>query len=983
MKRYFKQRRFNAWFFTTAIVIPIMITVLILVCTAFYAFLTKALGREIAIYEEGKEPRFVAEAASKEDAYERANNVNERICEEGFVLLKNADGALPLKDGAKISVFGKNSVRLVYGGSGSSGGNKDGIVKLHDALREAGFAVNPELETFYGNNRRSGAGRSDNPTDLDSGADVSLDVGETAYSLYDDALKRSYGDYNDVALIVLSRIGGEGFDLPRQSTDDASRHYLELDPREKELIRNVTQAGFKKVVLLLNSAAVMELGFVESGELGNIDACLYIGAPGNGGISALGKILKGEVNPSGKTVDTWAADLLSAPSIANFGSNFEFEGDAYLVPNAKGDIPTDSSGNPVASGYFVGYEEGIYIGYRYYETRAAAYDGAVTALKESVYGSGEAWYKANVVYPFGYGLSYTTFTQSIDNKSALENTSITKDGKITVKVSVKNTGSAPGKDVVQIYAAAPYTPGGIEKAHKVLVGFAKTATIPAGESRPVEIEIDPYDFASYDYSGKKDPSYKGYILEAGSYTFTLGKNAHEAYDSFGASLSADVRYDVDPDTKNPVVNRFDDAAEELDGVLSRSAWSSTFPVKPTYESRIKTQEFIDSIESTETNNPETFGAPPTVGAPVKLTLFDLIEADDYKGYDDERWDDILDSLTVDEMANLVNNGAFTTQAIIKIGKSATIDADGPSGFTIFLNDPSVYGTCSYASEVIMASTYNAELVYEMGECVGEEGLWGNQAGDKTTYSGWYAPGVNLHRNPFGGRNFEYFSEDGFLSGKLAAAEIRGCASKGVYTFMKHFAVNEQETHRSLTGLCTYLTEQALRELYLKPFEIAVKDGKATGIMSSFNRIGKTWTGGDYRLLNDVLRSEWGFVGTVISDFNTNYYMNPKQMVYAGGDLNLATLRQNMWTNYSASSASDVTVLRKAAKNILYTVSCSNSMNAKIARYLPPLWLDITIVVMAAITVGLAVWGVFAILYAKKAIKAEQAGGGDSSDKQSE
>lgn len=977
MKNYFKQRRFRAWFITTAVLIPIMITILILVSTAFYAFLTKALGREIAIYEKGMEPRFVTQADSKEDAFARATAVNEQLCEEGFVLLKNDNSALPLAEGAKISVFGKNSVSLVYGGSGSSGGNKEGIVKLHSALRADGFDVNPELETFYGNNRRSGAGRSDNPTDLDSGADVSLEVGETAYSLYDAALKRTYADYNDAALIVLSRIGGEGFDLPRQSTDDKTRHYLELTPSEKELIRNVSSAGFKKVVLLINSAAVMELGFVESGELGNIDACLWIGAPGNGGISALGKILKGAVNPSGRTVDTWAADLLSAPSIANFGSNFEFEGDAYLVPDAKGNITTDLSGNPVASGFFVGYEEGIYIGYRYYETRAAAYSGAVEALKEQEYADGEQWYKANVVYPFGYGLSYTTFTQQISNKNALSSATIARGEKITVEVKVTNTGKVAGKEVVQIYATSPYTPGGIEKAHKVLVGFAKTDVIAPNESDTVEIQIDPYDFASYDYSGKSDPSYKGYILEAGSYTFTLGKNAHEKLDGFNASLAADIKFDIDPVTENPVVNRFDDIDDELDSVLSRNDWNGTWPVKPSYNSRIKTQEFIDSVNSVETNNPETYTEMPTVGAPVKLTLFDLIGADDYEGYDDKRWNDILDCLTVDEMANLVNNGAFTTQAIIKIGKSATIDADGPSGFTIFLNDPSVYGTCSYASEVIMASTYNAELVYEMGRCVGEEGLWGNQAGDKTTYSGWYAPGVNLHRNPFGGRNFEYFSEDGFLSGKLAAAEVRGAASKGVYTFMKHFAVNEQETHRSLTGLCTYLTEQSLRELYLKPFEIAVKDGKATGVMSSFNRIGKTWAGGDYRLLTEVLRNEWGFRGTVISDFNTNDYMDAKQMVYAGGDLDLATLRQNMWKNYNAASAADVTVLREASKNILYTVSCSNSMNAKIAYYLLPLWLDITIIIMAVIVVGLAIWGVFTFISVRKQI-ASESGAEDSS-----
>ena len=545
--------------------------------------------------------------------------------------------------------------------------------------------------------------------------------------------------------------------------------------------------------------------------------------------------------------------------------------------------------------------------------------------------------------------------------------------KIKLSVEVTNTGKykAEAMEAVQVYVTVPYTEGGIEKAHKTLCGFAKTKPIAAGGSDTVQIEIDPYTFASYDYSGKNSADYRGYILEKGDYIFTVGKDAHTSYDQFVLTLDEDYRFEKDGVTGEKVTNLFSDAEEQLDGVLSRSDWEGTWPEKPTYESRVVTQEFIDSIDDTKHNNPEDLSVMPVTGAPVTLSMFDLIYAEDYKGYNDKRWEQILDCLTVEEMARLVSRGAFTTQAISKIDKNATTDADGPAGFTIFMGEKTVYKTCAYASEVVMASTWNVNLIYELGQSVGEEGLWGNARGDGTPYSGWYAPGANIHRTPFGGRNFEYFSEDGFISGMMAAYEIRGAASKGVYCYMKHFVANDQETHRSLTGLCTWLTEQSLRELYMKPFEIAVKQGKATGIMSSFNRIGKVWTGGDYRLLTTVLRGEWGFEGTVICDFNTNGYMNPKQMIYAGGDLNLATMADNRWTKYSADSAEDVNVLRKASKNILYTVSLSNAMNLKAEYYLLPMWLSIAIGVMCAIGLGLFIWGGFTVRGTLKRIRAQE------------
>ncbi len=952
MKAYFKQKGFRVWFIVTACLVSFMIAAGI-VLSAYSQFVNIILGGEIAVYAEGREPRYTRETDSKEEALEEANELNERICEEGMVLLRNENGALPLEKGAKVSVFGKNSVNLVYGGSGSGGGDNKNAVKLCDALRAAGFEVNPTLEAFYSDNNRSGPRRSGNPSDLDSGADVSLETAETPYSSYTSDITGSYGSYRDAALIVLSRIGGEGFDLPRTSADDASRHYLELDPNEIALVRAVTSANFGRVIVLVNSANVMELGWAESGAYGKIDAVLCIGAPGNSGISSLGRILNGEISPSGRTVDTWASDLLAAPSVRNFGSNGVKDGDAYFLDGKR------------KSYYTVSYEEGIYVGYRYYETRAAAYNGAVPSLGEKEYADGAQWYRDNVVYPFGYGLSYTTFTRTITSKP--DAFKLDENGRCTLEVgvTVENTGKVPGKETVEFYVTAPYTKGGIEKAYVVLGGFAKTSLLKPGTEETVTVTLEAEELASYDFDDRNGNGFKGYELEAGDYVFRLMENAHEELESFTLTLQDGFCYKTDPVTGGAVVNRYDDAAEGLGSVLSRSDFAGTFPVPPTQEEREKDKAFFDALDSRKTNNPNDYRELPKTGQAGEADLYDLISSEDYEGYGDARWEALLDTLSADEMANLFNFGAFHTEPILKIGKPKTTDADGPAGFTNFLGDDTIYATCAYASEVVLACSWNTGLAHAMGKSVGEEGLWGNRAGDGAPYSGWYAPGVNLHRNAFGGRNFEYFSEDSLLTGMMAASEITGAAEKGVYCYMKHFAVNEQETHRS--GVATWLTEQSLRELYLRPFELAVKKGHAHAVMSSFNRIGTVWTGGDYRLLTEILRNEWGFEGTVICDFNTNGYMNVKQMAYAGGDLNLATDR--FWDGYDPASPGDVTVLRNAAKHILYTVSTSNALNAEVIGYRPPVWVWCMSAAAAAVTVGLAVWGFFAVTRAKRAVSA--------------
>lgn len=938
IKKLFVNRNFKIWFCALIAFLAIMLAVLLLV-NIFYDIVKIALGREIPVFEDSEYAAlFIPESINKKDALRRANEVNERICEEGFVLLKN-DDALPLKKRAKISVFGKNSVNLVYNGSGSGGFDNKNSVTLDKSLEDAGFAVNPVLGKFYRDNSRSGSARNGNPS-IESGVGY-LETAETPYSSYDSDVVSSYADYNDAALIVLSRIGGEGFDLPRIAADP-DKHYLELDASEIELIGKVTSAGFGKVVVLMNSLTSMELDWVESGAYGKVDGAIYIGGPGNSGLGALGGILSGDVNPSGHTVDTWATDLLAAPSVVNFG-DYGVENGNYYTFDGK------------TKGYnFVDYEEGIYVGYRYYETRGL---------------NDEEWYDENVVYPFGHGLSYTTFRQEIVSGKTNELTAAA-DGSYKLKLGVKvtNTGLVAGKDVVQVYVTPPYADGEIEKPHVVLAGFAKTDLLKSGEKNAqiLELDIDLYAVASYDYNDMNGDGIRGYQLDAGDYTVRLMRNAHEEIESFTANLAATHSYLTDSVTAYSVENRFDDADDQLGETLSRSDWK--MPKARTAAEKAVDEEFRTKLDSRASGNPEEYTALPTTGGTTELDLFKLVYAEDYKGYDDVRWEELLDSLTVAQMANLYNHGAFQTADIASIKKNKTIDADGPYGFTNFIGDKgTIYDTCAYASEIVLASTWNTELVYEMGECVGEEGLWGD-SNSGVPYSGWYAPGANIHRNAFGGRNGEYFSEDGFLSGMMAASEIKGAASKGVYCYVKHFAVNDQETNRA--GLCTWLTEQALREVYLKPFEIAVKAGGTRGVMSSFNRIGTVWTGGDYRLLTEVLRGEWGFRGTVICDFNTESadFMDEKQMIYAGGDLNLTTTE--FWKNFKENDAGDVTMLRRAAKNVLYTVSGSNAMNTPVKYYLPPLWVWLLSSAGMLIAIGLTVWGVFAFRGALRGGKSE-------------
>ena len=901
-------------------------------------------------------------ATNKAEAFANAQEVNLKLAEEGFVLLKNENAALPMNKGARISVFSKNSVNLSYGGSGSGGFDTSNNKNLYESLNDAGFVTNPTLKSFY-ESSQSGPVRTANSSDLDNGDNQKIATAETPQSKYTDAVKNSYADYSDAALVVITRIGGEGFDLPRYQGDSEGAvspdsHYLELDQNEIDLLTAVTDGTFKRVVVVFNTPSSFEATFLKDSAYAafadKIDAAVWIGFTGSNGITALGEILNGDVNPSGRLVDTWAADFTKNPSFVNFGT---------------GCLPDTTDKYDGGMYYSVDYEEGIYVGYRYYETRGET--------------DGENWYNANVVYPFGYGLSYTTFDWTVGDASASE---IELGTTITVPVTVKNTGSAAGKEVVQLYASAPYTLGGIEKAHKVLVGFAKTKLLQPGESETVTVSFDPYSAASYDYRDANSNGFSGYELEAGEYTLYVSRNAHESEKAIALNLAADVQIGTDPTTDSEVGNRYTDSENfldsdwQLDTMLSRADWEGTWPTPQTAQQHAGTDRLYEEIRSEEHNNPTDFDSEeyPWFGEEPTLPLRDLLpsaEAEGYEpvvSYDDERWEELMMGCDEEEMIALINNGAYHTLAMESVGLPATIHGDGPSGFTCFMSKEQVNGTCQYVSEPVMASTWNIDLMTELGEAIGEEGTIGDKATGQP-YSSIYAPGVNIHRSPFGGRCSEYFSEDPFISGMMGAAEVQGIQSRGVLPTVKHFVANEQETHRSIGGDLSWLSEQALREIYLKPFEYTVKLGETRGIMTSFNRIGTRWTGGDYRLLTEILRNEWGFNGLVICDFNTiPQYMIPRMMFYAGGSLDLATQQSAMWTDCDTSDAGDAIVLMRAVKDVMYALVNSNAMNAEVIGYNPPIWQEYLHWINIGAFTLVGVWLVLAIVRTVRCNKRQKA-----------
>jgi len=1003
------------WLIVTASVLVFLLTATLVVTQS--AFLYETLNSVFGGPREkgrGDDAYYKADYKSKADVLQAANELNQKIAEEGIILLKN-DNSLPLNTSDKISVFGKNSIDLVYGGSGSStssGGAAAGV-SIYDSLAAVGFnSVNPTLKTFYSGSQ-SGGGRVPTPSmkDILGG----YPIGESPIENYKTDITSSYAQYNDAALVVFSRICGEGYDLPRtmrqvprgggisysnvevwgnsaqpvtgaRSMDD---HYLQLDQNETDLLEHVC-AAFDNVIVIINCSTPMELGFLDAGHYAyhpEIKGALWIGTPGRTGLYALGKVLSGEVNPSGRTVDTYARDFKTDPTWNNFGNNLQNMGNRYKL---EGTSYTNPDYDP--NYYFVDYAEGIYVGYRYWETRG--------------FTDGEEWYNDNVVFPFGYGKSYTTFSWELTEWSADEDSNLVENGEITVKVKVTNTGTErSGKDVVQLYYTAPYYPGGIEKAHVVLGDFAKTPELyPLSQSNvtdkpnsaEVALTLKVRDMVSYDFSDANGNMFYGYELDAGAYTLSIGKNAHDAWAASIANPTFNriffvptggFKYTKDSATGKEIKNLFDDvsdyfydAAADIYNLLSRSSWTDTWPSTPTVADRTVNQAFLDSLVYTLNDiptDPWYSEVTPDYGKKLEkpVLLWQLIDEETGKAdFNNPLWADLLDQLTIVEMSDLIGQGNYHTKEIPRIGKPRTHDPDGPVGFALFMGSDEVYDTCNYVGECVVAATWSKALARAMGEMIGNEGIIGNEkndkhnSGDDRPYSGWYAPAVNIHRSQFSGRNWEYYSEDGMLSGIMAANVVAGARSKGIYPYVKHFVLNDQETNRDSRGILTWASEQSMREIYFKPFEMAVKDGGATAMMSSFNRIGKIWAGGSYALLTELLRDEWGFKGMVVTDYNlnSNGYMPPDQMIRAGGDINLVQDGQPKGT----LTATQISCLRRATKNILYTVANSNAMNGvgEGLRYALPSWVIILICVDCAVAAALGVWCFFAI---RKALKKEK------------
>ncbi|MFC3927601.1 glycoside hydrolase family 3 C-terminal domain-containing protein [Streptococcus caprae] len=850
-----------------------------------------------------------ADDAKITDAEKVSKELVTEIQREGSVLLENKNKTLPLKDTKKVNVFGISSVAITYGGSGSGSADESRNVNLQKGLEDAGYEVNSELTDFY----------TENLPEKEEGSVFSLNGGdyniyEPSQDKYSEDLLTNAKDFSDTALVVISRNGGEGADLPQSMADyeqgDADKHYLELQNVEKDML-NMVEQNFDKVVVLINSSNAMELGFLEDE---NVDAALWIGGPGLSGLTAVGEILDGDVNPSGRLVDTYAYDLTSNPTYWNTG-DFTYTNSEYVTTGWDGKKTT-------ATQKFVDYQEGIYVGYRYYETRFV--DNTTGQIDEDAYSK-------TVQYPFGYGLSYTNFKQEI--------TSVKEDGdQIKVDVKVTNTGEVAGKEVAQVYYTAPYTVGGVEKSHVVLAGFDKTEQLEPGASEEMTISFDRDDLASYDYKTEK-----AYVLDAGKYEIKLMNNAHDVLDSETLTVESKQILNQRSSDKTEVTNVFDYALGDIN-YISRSDWEGTSPTERTKD-REASDEIIAEMDVNNHRIPENETAKEAVkGTDGDLRLVDLAGAD----YDDERWESLLDQMSSDDMANLIGYGGYATGAVKSIDKPATIDIDGPAGVNgIFQNIKGI----QYNSEVVVASTWNTDLVADMGDAFAKEALAHGVVG-------LYGPAVNIHRSPFSGRNFEYYSEDPVVSGKMASALAKKALENGVYTYTKHFALNDQEDNR--TGVATWSNEQAIREVYLKAFEIPVKEGGSTAIMSSFNRIGTLWAGGNKDLLTTVLRDEWGFQGMVITDYFMGGYMSSDQEIRAGGDLALSTLGAT--PSLSTGTEEGQTALRKATKNILYTVANSAAFNI----YKPKTkWWLVGLVAGNVVLVGLLGLGLVKVTVKKK------------------
>lgn len=851
-----------------------------------------------------------------EETSAKATELVNEITADGVVLAKDEDGILPVASGSKLNVFGWASTNPCYGGTGSGALNTAyPVTDLLTGLHDAGIETNEELSKFY----------TDYKADRPSVGMVAQDwtLPEPNVSLYTDEMMENAKAFSDTAMVVITRVGGEGADLPTDMASvvdgswirrvaqaygsergtayyngtyddslnegndwDKGDHFLQLSNREEDLLDLVT-ANFDNVILVYNGANAFQMDFLK--DYPQIKGVLLCPGTGQSGFEGFGKVVSGEVNPSGRTVDTYVSNLKNAPWWNNFG-DFKYTNTEELNSDSSFFDPEGTTPS------FVNYVEGIYVGYKFYET--AADEGLIN-------------YDDEVVFPFGYGLSYTSFTKEMSG--------ITNDGtNLNFTVTVTNTGSVAGKDVVEIYSDPPYTNGGIEKSSANLLDFAKTSELAPGESQTIEFSIPVEDLASYDYQTNGC-----YVLEAGDYVISANDDSHNVADSQTYTVASDIVYNESNKRGSDAVaatNEFDFAEGEIT-YLSRADgfanYAEATAAPATYEMTDEQKAAFDNAhtytEAGYQNDDDANAADITTGAKNGLKLVDLRGVD----YNDAKWDQLLDQMTIDEMQQTIGFGGYQTAAVSSIEKVRTNDCDGPASIN---NNFTGVGSVGFPAATLIGMTWDKDLAYAFGDSIGE------MANEMDT-SGWYGPAMNIHRTAFAGRNFEYYSEDGVLSGRMASNAILGAQEHGVYAYMKHFALNDQEGNRTSMA-ATWSNEQAIREIYLKPFEISVKDADCRAVMSSFNYIGTRWAGGCKELLKNVLRGEWGFVGFVETDYFGVYgYMTADQGVRNGSDLMLCTTG-NDFNTVTVLTNSSKQALREASKNILYTVVNSRAYAAE-------------------------------------------------------
>lgn len=861
------------------------------------------------------------------------------IADEGIVLLKNDNNALPLDDVTKLNVFGWSSTNPIYGGTGSGSVDESTCVTLLQGLQNSGFELNTAISDFYTNYLDTRP-----PVEM-GGQDWT--VPEPTLDEYDAAgIFENAKSFSDTALVVIARSAGENADLPTSITDedtfeftggwsgysgvryssnpddiDPSKSYLELSNREIAMLERV-KSEFNQVIVVINSAGAMELGFLEDSA---IQGALWMAGPGQTGFDSLGNVLKGAVNPSAKLVDTYVYDLHSIPAFAYAGA---FK---YAYPQANALVATSTADWLYAT--FTNYSEGIYVGYKFYET--AAEEGFLD-------------FDSAVQYPFGYGLSYTTFEQSI--------TDFQNDGtNITVTVNVKNTGSVAGKDVVELYYTPPYYNGGIEKSSVNLIDFGKTDIVDPGKEASVTITFALEDMASYDYSGVKADG-GAYVLEAGEYDISLRSDSHTVIDSRQVTVSSDIIYNDANDGKRSsdqatASNLFDYAAGDVTYLSRKDGFSNYAEATAAPTDMSMTDTVLDGFYCQNTFDASKYDDPdavmPVTGAKNGLTIEDMADV----AYDDAKWDSLLDQLTISEMNQLIGTGGYANAKVDSIGLPATIECDGPAAIK---NNYTGQSGTAYPAATMIAATWSKELAARRGQSMGRQC-------DDMNVVGWYGPAMNIHRTPFSGRNFEYYSEDGILSGRIGACEVSGAKEYGVQCYIKHFALNDSESFRK-NMLCTWTNEHAMREIYLKPFEISVKDGGADNVMTAFNYIGNVWAGCCPELLQDVLRGEWGFVGSTVTDwFNGTIdgNMMADSAIRTGGDKMLSSAGDQKGFATNTDQAATVVAMRNSCHNILYSLANSNAINER--NFGTPGWVKMIYAVDVVVAVTVAVLEAFAIM----------------------